>query len=107
MNEFAIIVNSADNVAVAKRPIERGTHITLDGRSSQVTGNVLAGHRFALRDSPTGEWTRQYNQPFGRSKGIRVGDPISNANLDSSVPHVDPATLQLKTPKFDYVPKKE
>ncbi|MSR65436.1 MAG: altronate dehydratase [Verrucomicrobiae bacterium] len=103
--DHAIIVNPADNIAVAKRPIERGTVVRMNGHTVTVNGNVLAGHRFALRDIPAGEWARQYNQPFGKSKGIRVGDPISNAYLDSTVPHVDPATLELKTTKFDYVPE--
>src|SRR5690242_13015817 len=107
LNKFAIVVDRGDNVAVAKCPIERGTSVAWNGHSITVNGNVLAGHRFALRDIPAGEWTRQYNQPFGKSKGIRVGDPISNANLDSAVPHVDPATLKLKTPRFEYVPEKQ
>lgn len=106
-SELAIVVDPADNIAVAKRAIERGTVVRLTDRTITVNGNVLAGHRFALRDIPAGEWTRQYNQPFGKSKGICIGDPISNANLDSAVQHIDPATLKLNTPKFDYVPEKE
>ncbi len=104
-NHQAIIVNAADNVAVAKQPIQAGTLVQFNGQSVTVKGSVLAGHRFAVRDIPTGEWARQYNQPFGKSKGIHAGDPITNANLDSAVPQVDAATLQLKTPKIEYVPE--
>jgi len=107
LSEFAIVVNPADNVAVAKRPIERGTAVDWNSRHITVNRNVLAGHRFAVLDIPAGEWARQYNQPFGRSKGISIGDAISNANLDNTVPHVDPATLELKTPQFDYVTSSE
>ncbi|MSR64906.1 MAG: altronate dehydratase [Verrucomicrobiae bacterium] len=106
-SEYAIVVDPADNIAVAKKAIERGTVVTMNGSSITVNGNVLAGHRFAVRNIPAGEWARQYNQPFGKSKGIRTGDPITNSNLDSTVPKVDPATLQLKTPKFDYVPENQ
>jgi len=104
-SRFAIIVHPADNIAVAKQPIEPGTVVAFGGQPITVQGRVLAGHRFAVRDIPAGEWARQYNQPFGKSRGIRTGDPITNANLDSKVPSIDPATLELKTPRFEYVPE--
>src|ERR1043165_6331947 len=105
LNQLALIVDPSDNIAVAKQAIGRGTVVAVNGHTISVNGNVLAGHRFAIRDIPAGQWTRQYNQSFGKSKGIRIGDPITNANLDSKVQSVDPATLQLKTPAFEYVPE--
>jgi altronate hydrolase len=105
LGDYAIVVDPADNVAVAKRTIEHGTTVTLNGNLITVKGSISAGHRFAIRDIPEGEWTRQYNQPFGKSKGIRTGDPITSANLDGAMPRIDPATLKLKTPSFEYVPE--
>src|SRR5208282_4106370 len=96
----------ADNVAVAKRTITGGTVLTLKQRPILVHDTVLAGHRFAIRDIPASEWARQYNQPFAMSKGIQTGDPITNDNVSDTIPHVDPLTLTLKTPAFEYVQQK-
>src|SRR5690242_10754373 len=104
LQHYAVVVNPADNVAVAKRAIARGTSVLLDGQTITLSGDVASGHRFATKDIAPGVWARQYNQPFGKSLGILVGDPINNDNLDSTVPHVDPRDLTLKTPTFDYVP---
>ena len=52
---YAIVVHPADNVAVAKQPIVHGAVVSLNGATITLNGNVLAGHRFALRDIPAGE----------------------------------------------------
>ena len=53
ISEFAIIVNSEDNVAVVKTETFPGLLVSLpDGRIVEVKDAVTPGHRFALRKIP-------------------------------------------------------
>ncbi|MBI4949677.1 MAG: UxaA family hydrolase [Deltaproteobacteria bacterium] len=75
-NEAAIIARS-DNVAVAKRPIERGSIVRLNGFEIKVAQGMQAGQRFAIRDIKEGELLNQYGWPFGVSRGIGMGEFVS------------------------------
>ena len=75
-NEAAIIARS-DNVAVAKKPIERGSIVRLNGFEVRVMQEMQAGQRFAIRDIGEGELLNQYGWPFGVSRGIGMGELVS------------------------------
>jgi altronate hydrolase len=105
MNEFAIIVNSSDNVAVVKKAIPPGTVVSLDdGGSLTVNSAITVGNRFATRPIPAGEFVRQYGQPIGTSLGIAEGDMISHVNMSDEVPIVRTLPDNLRTPAPDYFP---
>ncbi|MCX7827295.1 MAG: altronate dehydratase, partial [Verrucomicrobiae bacterium] len=90
LEDVAIWVQpAADNVAVAKVAIARGTVVAVGGQNVCVQGDIKPGHRFAVRPIPAGEWARQYGQPFGLSRGIGAGEPITPQNLESKVPAPD------------------
>lgn len=104
LNEFAIIVNPEDNVAVVKKEVRAGTTIPLpDGRNVFVTAEVRVGNRFALRAIPAGEFVRQYGQPIGTSKGIREGEAVSHANMTDDVPLVRTLPDDLHTAPPAYI----
>jgi altronate dehydratase len=108
ISEYAIIVDSKDNVAVVKTQIVPQTVVELPGgRSVCVTGVVTPGHRFATRAIPAGEFVLQYGQPIGTSLGISEGDPISHANMSNEVPVVRDLPADLSTPPPDYLPPEE
>src|SRR5215470_15570590 len=87
ISNYAVVVNPADNVAVAKCPIEAETLVELaDGRAIRVTGNVTRGNRFATTSIPAGDFVVQYGQPIGTSLGIGEGDAVSHANMSDDVP---------------------
>jgi altronate hydrolase len=87
ISNYAVVVNPADNVAVAKCPIEAETLVELaDGRATRVTGNVTKGNRFATTSIPAGDFVVQYGQPIGTSLGIDEGDAVSHANMSDEVP---------------------
>jgi altronate hydrolase len=89
LGDFAIIVNPADNVAVARQPIGDGQAILLpDGKIIPIRGEVTPGHRFATAAIPEGELVRQYAQPIGTSRGIALGEAVTSANMSSQVPVV-------------------
>src|SRR5258706_14533384 len=100
LEDAAVVVDRAlDDVAVARQSIATGTPLTSDQFGTLIVKSDIAmGHRFALRAIPAGMWIKQYGQPFARSRGIRVGDPINADTAENQVPHVDADSIQLNTP---------
>src|SRR5438034_3064932 len=108
IGDYAIIVDPKDNVAVVKKQTFPGLEVGLpDGRIINVTDVVPAGHRFATREIPEGEFVLQYGQPIGTSLGIREGKLISHDNMSNEVPLVRGLSESLYTPPPDYIPERE
>src|SRR5918911_1405974 len=108
IQDYAIIVDPRDNVAVVKQQTAPGLVVVLpDGRELHVKTSVTPGHRFATRDIPAGEFVLQYGQPIGTSLGIREGEYISHANMTDDVPVVRDLPADLSTPPPDYIPENE
>ncbi len=107
LSDFAIIVNAADNVAVAKTEIPPGLLLEIDGRPVEVRGTVTPGNRFATRAIPAGEFVRQYGQPIGTSRGLAEGDPVTPATMSNEVPVVRDLDPKLQTPPPGYLPEAE
>ncbi|HEX3227486.1 MAG TPA: altronate dehydratase family protein [Pyrinomonadaceae bacterium] len=108
INEFAIIVNPQDNVAVVKKETFPDLEVTLpDATTIRLRDTVPPGHRFATRDIPAGEFVRQYGQPIGTSLGIREGEYVSHGNMSDDVPVVRDLEEQLHTPPPVYTPEDE
>ena len=118
LRDLAVVVNpDQDHVAVAKQLIPANTVLTWDpapplpaqedrgcpppdsetANKAETTivvrADIPAGHRFAIRPVPAGEWIRQYGQPFARSRGVEPGDPINNDTADSEVPEIESELL--------------
>jgi altronate hydrolase len=103
IKEYGVIVDSRDNVAVAKKGTAAGLEIEMpDGRVITVSAEVLPGHRFATREIPAGEYVLQFGQPIGTSSGIGEGDLVSHANMSNEVPVVRDLPDDLYTPPPDY-----
>ena len=108
LSEFAIIVNSKDNVAVVKKPTLPDLEVVMpEGRQVVIKSAVPPGHRFATRDIPAGEFVRQYGQPIGTSLGIREGEYVSHDNMTDEVPVVSDIPAALQTAAPDYFPELE
>src|SRR6185295_16882222 len=108
LNEYAIIVDPNDNVAVVKRETTDDLEVLLpDGQVLQVRDKVSPGHRFATRDIDPGEFVLQFAQPIGTSLGIKAGQLISHANMTNDVPIVRDLPEDLHTPPPDYFPESE
>jgi altronate hydrolase len=104
VSEYAIIVDSNDNVAVVKKATFNELEVVLPGgKLVQVRGAIPPGHRFATRDIPAGEFVLQFGQPIGTSLGIRSGEQITHANMTNEVPIVRDLPENLHTPEPDYV----
>jgi altronate hydrolase len=108
ISDFAIIVNSDDNVAVVKNETREGLAVELpDGRFVIVRQAVPPGHRFATNDIHAGEFVTQYGQPIGTSLGIAEGEWITHENMSDDVPVVRDLPDDIHTPEPDYFPANE
>ena len=104
MDDYAIIVDPRDNVAVVKTETWPGLDLVLpDERIVRVMAVVSPGHRFAIRDIPRGEYVLQYGQPIGTSLGVKEGDLVSHQNMDDAVPIVRDLPEDLCTPAPEYI----
>ena len=68
--DYAIILNKKDNVAIAKRDYNE----------------VKSGDRFALEDVPENQYLYQYGYPFAKSLGIKQDELISLKNTTNDIP---------------------
>lgn len=108
ISEYAIVVNPADNVAVVKYPTPAGIAVVTDaGEVVTLASDVPPGHRFAIREIPSGEFVRQYGQPIGTSLGIAQGEWVSHENMSDDVPVVRDLPEDLHTPEPEYFPESE
>jgi len=108
VSDYAIIVDPKDNVAVVKKPVTAGLEIVLpDDSVLQVRNDVLPGHRFAIRDIPSGQFVLQFGQPIGTSLGILQGEQISHDNMSDDVPIIRDLPEHLHTPPPSYIPENE
>src|SRR6266852_1267360 len=101
--EFAIIVDSRDNVAVVKSETWPNLEVALtDGRIVSIEAAVPPGHRFATRVIPAGEFVLQFGQPIGTSLGILEGQMITHENMTDDVPLVRdlPENLYVAPPAY-------
>ncbi|PYS70184.1 MAG: hypothetical protein DMF69_14385, partial [Acidobacteria bacterium] len=105
INEYAIIVDPKDNVAVVKKSTFADLEVVLpDSKTIQLLGSVPPGHRFATRDIPEGDFVLQFGQPIGTSLGIKAGAQITHGNMTNDVPIVRDLPETLHTPEPDYLP---
>src|SRR5262249_8972868 len=106
IEDYAIVVDGQDNVAVVKNETRPGLEVLLrDNRTVRVRALVPPGHRFATRRIAEGEFVLQYGQPIGTSLGIEEGDRISHANMTDEIPVVRDLPQDLHTPRPDYIPE--
>src|SRR2546423_13616792 len=106
IQDYAIIVDPRDNVAVVKQQTTPGLVVALpDGRELQVKASVTPGHRFATRAVAAGQFVLQYGQPIGTSLGIECGDWITHENMSDDVPVIRDLPPDLHTSAPEYIPE--
>jgi altronate hydrolase len=74
-----------DNVAVAVRPIARGTKVNVQGAEITLLQDVRVGHKFALASIAPGEPILKYNCPIGAAtRSISAGEYVHTHNVKSN-----------------------
>jgi len=78
----AIHLNPADNIAVARVPLQPGAELRVDGRTVRVLDLVPAGHKIAIEPIGAGEWIHRYGQVIGHARQpIEAGRHVHVHNL--------------------------
>ena len=82
LNDIARIAAPEDNVAIAIRRLEAGTHIESEDTTFQLDATVLEGHRFAFLKIGEGEPLLSWGLPFGYAlKAIEPGSYVANESM--------------------------
>ncbi len=80
--EPVIILNPADNVAVARVPIPEGTEILAGGHRITVRQMITPGQKIALEPIPTGYRVRKYGEIIGEATSdIGQGEWVHTQNV--------------------------
>ena len=76
-DDVALRLHPADNIAVAKRPLQAGMTLVRDGLRLPVHQFIPDGHKIALEPVAAGEVVRRYGQIIGfASADIAPGDHV-------------------------------
>ncbi len=86
-----LLLDASDDVAVTTDALAAGAVVEAPGTGPvELRSAVPGGHKFALRDVPTGGVVRKYGSPIGvASQPILRGDHVHVHNLDSQRAHKD------------------
>jgi altronate hydrolase len=103
----AVILRGDDNVAVAARPIPKGTIIAVGDRSVEVREPIGLGHKVALANIEPGEPVRKYGQIIGfASKAIAAGGWVHVQNVKADLFERDYAFATERPPVPPLVAKR-
>jgi len=82
ITDVAIVLNPADDVAIAKKEIPAGSVLEDAGGRIEVRQDIRPGHKVARHAKSTGEKVRRYGQVIGfATADIAVGDHVHTQNL--------------------------
>jgi altronate dehydratase len=84
MKATFIVINPADNVAVALTDIRSGSKAFLpDGTFQEAVSDIPFSHKMALSDIPKGADVIKYGEVIGNAKAdIKKGEWVHTHNLD-------------------------
>jgi altronate hydrolase len=81
--ELAILLNPADNVAIARQTIPAGTPLADEGQNWLTRQAIPSGHKLARAILPKGQPVIRYGQVIGfASRDILPGDWVHSHNLE-------------------------
>ena len=79
-----LVLDPADNVAIACSDLAAGTELMLDGLPLRLEASVPTGHKLARRDIAAGEKVLKYGAPIGSARHpITRGAYVHTHNLKS------------------------
>lgn len=82
MSSDLILIHSEDNVAVAARPLPRGTTVAVAGETLSTRQEIPPGHKVAVRPIAAGATVFKYGQSIGvTTAAILPGDWVHSHNL--------------------------
>lgn len=85
MEKLVLVIDEADNVAVALQDIAAGAVLALpDGGELTAATDIPCGHKLALRAFLEGDTVIKYGEAIGRSsRGIALGEWVHTHNIEA------------------------
>lgn len=81
----ALLLDSADNVAVALKDLSPGERLDVGAYSIEIRDVIQAGHKVAVSDIPAGEAVIKYGEVIGIATAtIQVGAHAHVHNVESA-----------------------
>jgi altronate hydrolase len=81
----AIVLDPADNVAMALRALAEGEEIVVEGTPLRTRTAIPTGQKLARRAIPAGDPVLKYNEPIGlAAKAIAAGEHVHAHNVRSA-----------------------
>ncbi len=81
----AVLLDPADNVAVAVRALDAGETVEIDGVTVELREPIRFGHKFALRPLLRGAEVLKYHETIGiAAADIAPGEHVHVHNVSSS-----------------------
>jgi altronate hydrolase len=81
-----IIIDSADNVAVALTDLQKGDILMVNGQEIALKEDIARAHKFALKNIKTGENIVKYGYPIGHSiADIELGSLVFEKNIKTNL----------------------
>jgi altronate hydrolase len=100
MNRKVLQLNSRDNVLVALQNLTQGESLTFDQTSYLLSSNVLAKHKFAIRDLAPGDPVIMYGVLVGKAvEPVPKGHALTTRNIRH-----DSAAFREKSQEFSWSP---
>ncbi len=94
-SDALLILNPADSIAVARRPLSVGEVLDLGDVSITVGDEIGIGHKLAIKEIAQGDPVTKYGYQIGEaSQPIEIGQHVHVHNLDFSA-HAKPSTDQF------------
>lgn len=86
---LALVLHRDDNVAVALTNLRRGQEVSVSVDGGVLTvvlvDDIPFGHKFAIRDIPTGGFVVKYGEVIGvATRPIKVGEHVHVHNVKST-----------------------
>lgn len=104
-HQSVVVLSDDDAVAVARRPIAKGTEIQEIGLTA--LEDIPSGHKVARRDIASGAPVLKYGQVIGiASRAIRAGEHVHTHNVEMPATHTSDA-LPPPIPRTPVLPSEQ
>src|SRR3954466_14170701 len=82
LSDFAVHLRPQDNVAVARKPIPKGTSFAFEGGTFALPAGIGMGHKFAVVPIKEGDPVRKYGQIIGfAGRAVAPGEHVHVHNV--------------------------
>jgi len=102
-----IIIDSADNVAVALTDLQKGDLVSVNEQNIELKSDISRAHKFATANIKNGENIIKYGYPIGHAiANIECGDHVSEKNIKTNLGELLDYSFEQKLSEVEYPDRK-